>query len=66
MTALAILEATSRRTPRPPAVAALAEHGAACRQCRENAAMGLPIRSLCAAGILLARMALRARAKRSL
>lgn len=49
----------------PPPVTALRDHGALCRQCREAAAAGLPPRALCAVGRLLARCALRSRARRA-
>lgn len=65
MTALALLEATQRATPRSHAVAALADHGRLCAQCRDNAAAGLPIAALCGVGRALARRAMRGRARRS-
>jgi hypothetical protein len=67
MAAAMVLEqvATQPQRRESPAVAALRDHGSVCKKCREAARAGLPIRSLCRYGYVLARCAQRARARRA-
>lgn len=64
MTAVAILDAARRSSPRSPVIAALDEHRAACETCRAVTGAGLPSRFMCAAGATLVRFAVRLRGRR--